>query len=248
MEQKKRHIQSFIRKQNIPNILMYGPYLNGKEELCTFFIRMLYPNSEDHQKYVLCLNCLNTSGIQSLKEHIKLFSMQIIHKTSGIFFKTIVLKHAEYLTYDSQYSLRRTIEQYSNHTRFVLLCENKNKLLQPICSRFVHIYLHGPKSALPYVTHDTFPYYKYKLLMKTYDVIINEKKGLHELMLLAQELYEHHFFAHEILAKFKKHDNYYMMCSLFDQYRKEFRNEVLCIFYLLHVFRRKPKIQILDVY
>ena len=248
MEQKKRQIQSFIRNQNIPNILIYGPYLNGKDELCNFFIQLLYPNSEDYQKYVLCLNCLNTSGIQSLKEHIKLFSMQIIHKTSGIFFKTIILKHAEYLTYDSQYSLRRTIEQYSNHTRFVLLCENKNKLLQPICSRFVHIYLHGSKSATPYVTYDAFPYYKYKLLMKTYNTIEDDNGGLMELMNLSQELYENQFFAHEILMKFKKHENYYMVSSLFDQYRKEFRNEVLCIFYLLHVFRRKPKIQILDVY
>ena len=71
MEQKKRQIQSFIRKQNIPNILIYGPYLNGKDELCNFFIQLLYPNSEDYQKYVLCLNCLN-HFYQQLYLHIEL--------------------------------------------------------------------------------------------------------------------------------------------------------------------------------
>ena len=67
--------------------------------------------------------------------------MQIINKNSNNNFKIIILKFCEYLTYDSQYSLRRTIEQFSHNTKFVLLCENKNKLLLPICSRFVDIYV-----------------------------------------------------------------------------------------------------------
>lgn len=248
MEQKKKQILSFINKQNVPNILIYGPYLNGKQMLCNYFIQLLYPNQEDVQKYVLCLNCLNTSGIQSLKEHIKLFSMQIIHKTSGIHFKTIILKHAEYLTYDSQYSLRRTIEQYSNHTRFVLLCENKNRLLQPICSRFVHLYLQLPKSISSFLCHDKFYYYKYNIFMKKYNKLIDKNEELIEFMNLSNELYVNNFYAHEILAKFKKNENYYIINSLFEQYRKEFRNEVFCIFYLLIVLRSKTKIQIFDVY
>ena len=51
--------------------------------------------------------------------------MQIIKKDENLMFKTIILEYAENLTYDSQYCLRRTIEQYSNHTRFIILCEVK---------------------------------------------------------------------------------------------------------------------------
>ena len=48
--------------------------------------------------------------------------MQIIAKEqNNIYFKTIILKYCEYLTYDSQYSLRRTIEMFSNNTRFIIV-------------------------------------------------------------------------------------------------------------------------------
>ena len=79
MDQKKKQIQSFINKKNIPNLLIYGPYLNGKNILCNEYLSLLYPNHDDLQKYVLRINCLNTNGIQHLKENIKLFSMQIVH-------------------------------------------------------------------------------------------------------------------------------------------------------------------------
>jgi DNA polymerase III delta prime subunit len=248
MDQKKKQIQSFINKKNIPNLLIYGPYLNGKNILCNEYLSLLYPNHDDLQKYVLRINCLNTNGIQHLKENIKLFSMQIVHKTKHISFKTIVLKHAEFLTYDSQYSLRRTIEQYCNHTRFILLCDNKKRLLQPICSRFVHIYLHGSKTRLPYVRFDPFPYYKMNKYIKRYHNIIDENQGLIAMMNLAQEMYYNHFFAKELLTRFKNHVHYPIVCCLFEKYSREFRNEILSILYLLNVFRNNSEIQILDLY
>ena len=141
MESKKKQLNELIRFNNIPNLLFHGPYLEGKEELCKYFINTLYPNQEEYQKYVLWINCLYDNGIQSMKQHIKLFAMQIIKQNQSISFKVVVLQYAEYLTHDAQYCLRRTIEQYNKNTRFIVLCENKHKLLQPICSRFVQMYI-----------------------------------------------------------------------------------------------------------
>ena len=55
-------------------------------------------------------------------------------------FKSIVLLNADFLTIDAQSALRRCIEQFSLNTRFFIIVENKNKLLNPILSRFCEIY------------------------------------------------------------------------------------------------------------
>lgn len=247
MEKKKKQLESFVIRQNVPNLLFYGPYMNGKEQLCRFFIQQLYPNHEDIQKYVLWLNCLSTNGIQAMKELIKLFSMQIIQKKSGVSFKTIVLQYAEYLTYDSQYSLRRTIEQYNVNTRFVLLCENKHQLLQPICSRFVHYYVNEPHPC--YKTIDSFSYTKFHKHWKQYEEILEKKETNQTVHIfnVARNLHNEHFFAHEVLMKCKKHPQFHVMTILFDNYSSLFRNELICLFCILCVFRSKSKLQILGL-
>jgi hypothetical protein len=56
-------------------------------------------------------------------------------------FKTIVLINADNLTIDAQSALRRCIELFSANTRFFIIVENKQKLLNPILSRFCEIYV-----------------------------------------------------------------------------------------------------------
>ena len=124
-------IDNISNNKNLSNILFYGPFLHGKEDICDYLIKSIYKTNENIVKYVLNINCLSINGIKNIKEYIKLFSMQILNKTDTIKFKTIILKNAEYLTYDSQYSLRRTIEHYNKTTRFILICDNKYKILNP---------------------------------------------------------------------------------------------------------------------
>tara|TARA_B100000900_G_scaffold405884_1_gene416095 strand:+ start:536 stop:1276 length:741 start_codon:yes stop_codon:yes gene_type:complete len=243
MECKKKQITELIKNKNIPNILFYGPFLEGKEDLCKYFLNLLYPNKENYNKFVLRVNCLYTNGIQTMKNDIKLFAMQIIRKEKDLSFKTIVLEYAENLTYDSQYCLRRTIEQYSNHTRFIILCENKHKLLQPICSRFVQIYVNLNYHKKNFYLYDTFRYNKYNQFMKEYNSIL-ENNQFKQLFPLAKKMYMNHFFSLEILYKFKQNPKYNIINLSFENYRKTVRNEILCIFYILSVFRNKSNIQI----
>ncbi|NBR14889.1 MAG: hypothetical protein EBU01_09990 [Crocinitomicaceae bacterium] len=55
-------------------------------------------------------------------------------------FKSVVLFNADSLTSDAQSSLRRCIEQNSNTTRFFIVVQNINSLLDPILSRFSLIF------------------------------------------------------------------------------------------------------------
>lgn len=244
MDVKKKNLMNLIKKKNTPNILLHGPYLCGKEELCKYFIDTLYVNQEDRNKYVLLINCLYANGIQNMKQNIKLFAMQIIRKNINLKFKTIVLQYAEHLTNDSQYCLRRTIEQYNHHTRFIILCENKHKLLQPICSRFVQIYVNEQLIKNNFVLYDSFRYNVFTELMKTYKNIIKGHESYSNMFILAKKFYEQKFIALEIIKKFNKEPYYEEKLFLCNQYFKEFRNECLSIFFILNIFRNKFNNQI----
>lgn len=245
-------IDKFIQCKNVPNLLLYGPFNRGKEKLCNHIIQNLYQTSSLRSNYVLEINCISVKGIKTIKENIKLFSMQIINNKLGIPFKMILLKHAEYLTYDSQYSLRRTIEQYSNSTRFVLICESKKNLLAPILSRFVPLYINDESRT----KHDNFnictnnPSVMIKEMIEKYYSIIKEEPEniLIELFYLSEEIYRNNIFAFEILHKFKKHKNYNNVFMMFEKFRMNVRNETFCIFFILCVFRNNHNLEIFDLY
>ena len=53
--------------------------------------------------------------------------------------------NANHLTIDAQSALRRCIEEYSHTTRFFIVLDNKDKLLQPILSRFCMLFVPNPR-------------------------------------------------------------------------------------------------------
>ena len=240
-------IDNFIDKKNIPNLLLYGNNSLLKKQMYHYFVDSIYKTSENIKKYVLYINCVSIKGIKMIKENIKLFSMQIINKKTNIYFKTIILEHGEYLTYVSQYSLRRTIEQFSHNTRFILLCENKHYLLNPILSRFVHIYIPPKINNKTYMIEKT-KYIKLNQFMKKYENMRNNNCILIDFYNLAEEIYNNNIFAYELLDKFKKYNNYYVVKMVINEYFLNFRNEVMCIFYVLNIFRNNQKYEIYDLY
>lgn len=252
MEKAKMKLDSYIQKASIPNILFFGPYMCGKEEIYHHFITNLYNSNENISKYVLTINCLSTNGIKIIKEHIKLFSMQIFNKTKDVNFKTIVLEHADNLTYDSQYSLRRTIEQYSKTTRFIFVCENKYRLLNPLSSRFAHIYINENRNRSLHNNIDKFNYTKYKYLIQKYNNLLQNKdpqiNKLLEIYKISIEFHKYNFHCFEIFQKFRTNPNHNNLSLIFGKVNKNFCNDLFSIFYLLVVFRNNLEIEIYDYY
>ena len=252
MEKARIKLNNYIQKDSIPNILFFGPYKCGKEKIYEEFIKNLYKTNENSTKYVMTINCLSTNGIKIIKEHIKLFSMQVIQKSNDINFKTIVLEHADNLTYDSQYSLRRTIEQYSKTTRFIFICEDKHNLLNPLASRFAHIYINENSNKCLHNNIDKFNYTKYNTLMKKYDTIIqndNPKVNtLMEIYNISVEFHKNNFHCFEIIQRMKDNPNFGNLSLVFGKINKNLCNDLFSIFYLLVVFRNNSEIEIYDYY
>lgn len=201
-------------KDNIPHILFYG---NVKEDIIKH-LEQYYPPKMSN-KYIMKLYCGTSKGIKNIRDDIKLFSKQQL--SPNILFKSIVLYDAEYLTVDAQYSLRRSIEVYSHSTRFFIITKDKDKLLQPIRSRFISVYV-----------SDDPP--KIKVVNSSIKKILEKNNPID---IVVEELYSNGIYADQLLLFLKD----IVECN-FNSLSKQFKSERLCLFYLVCLFRNNKEI------
>lgn len=71
-----------------------------------------------------------------MRNRIKTFAQKKVTLPPGRH-KIIILDEADSMTPGAQQALRRTMEIYSNTTRFALACNQSNKIIEPIQSRSV---------------------------------------------------------------------------------------------------------------
>jgi replication factor C small subunit len=123
-------LQSYIARDDLPHLLFAGPAGIGKTTAATAIARELY--GEDWRENFLELNASDERGIDVVRDRIKNFARASF---GGYNYRVIFLDEADALTSDAQSALRRTMEQFSNNTRFVLSCNYSSQIIDPIQSR-----------------------------------------------------------------------------------------------------------------
>lgn len=109
-----------------------GPPGVGKTTTILCLARILLgPNFREG---VLELNASNERGIDVVRNKIKMFAQQKVSLPKGRH-KIIILDEADSMTEGAQQALRRTMEIYSDTTRFALACNTSEKIIEPIQSR-----------------------------------------------------------------------------------------------------------------
>jgi replication factor C subunit 2/4 len=83
---------------------------------------------------VLELNASDARGIDVVRNTIKNFAMTQVKVPPGRH-KIVILDEADSMTTSAQQAMRRTMEVYSNTTRFCLACNNSTKIIEAIQSR-----------------------------------------------------------------------------------------------------------------
>ena len=91
----------------------------------------------------LLINGSEESGIDTLRNKIKQFASSISLQGG---YKVVILDEADYLNPQStQPALRGFIEEFSNNCRFILTCNFKNRIIEPLHSRCSVVEFNIPK-------------------------------------------------------------------------------------------------------
>lgn len=127
-------------KGNMPHLLFYGPPGTGKTAVITAAAREMY-GPRLFQERVLELNASDDRGIKTVRTKIVTAARMAIGSKDPKYpsppFRLIILDEADAMTVDAQSALRKTMETNSGTTRFCLICNYINKIIEPITSRCV---------------------------------------------------------------------------------------------------------------
>ena len=122
----KQTFQKIVSSKELPNMLFTGTAGLGK----TTVARALC--NELDCDYIL-INGSEEGNIDTLRTKIKQFASSVSLQGG---YKVVILDEADYLNPQStQPALRGFIEEFSNNCRFILTCNFKNRIIEPLHSR-----------------------------------------------------------------------------------------------------------------
>jgi len=122
----KQTFQKIVEGGELPNMLFTGTAGLGKTTVAKALCNLL------NCDYIL-INGSEEGNIDTLRTKIKQFASSV--SLSGDY-KVVILDEADYLNPQStQPALRGFIEEFSNNCRFILTCNFKNRIIEPLHSR-----------------------------------------------------------------------------------------------------------------
>ena len=128
-------LNTFIQIDNL-NIIFVGNMGGGKSTILNAMIREYYKGYTEKQyaDNILNINSLKDQGVQYYRSDVKTFcqNCSVIKKKK----KFVILDDIDYINEQSQQVFRNYIDKYSHNVHFVSSCNNIQKVIESLQSRF----------------------------------------------------------------------------------------------------------------
>lgn len=125
-ERVKSALTGFINSSEFPSLMLSGSAGIGKTTVAKAICNQLQLD------YIL-INASNERGIDVLRNQISQFATSVSFGDGK--FKVVILDEFDYATPNLQTALRSYMEEVSVNCRFIITCNYKNKIIDPIHSR-----------------------------------------------------------------------------------------------------------------
>jgi len=163
-EDLKTSFNAIVSSGELHNMLLTGTAGLGKTTIAKALCNQLGYDW-------MLINGSEESGIDTLRNKIKQFASSV-SLNGGL--KVIILDEADYLNPNStQPALRGFIEEFSNNCRFILTCNFKNRIIEPLHSRCAVIEFNVDKKALVPLANAFFK--RLKDILKAENVTADDK-------------------------------------------------------------------------
>ena len=173
-DELKNTFQQFINQQNIPNLLLSGSAGVGKTTVAKAMLEELGAD------YIVVNGSLH-GNIDTLRTEIMNFATTVSFSEGR---KYVIIDEADYLNPQStQPALRNFMEEYSKNCGFILTCNFKNRIIEPLQSRCSVIDFLFPKKLAPSLAGSFFTRVK---------TILDEEQVKYDEKVLA-EIIQRHF-------------------------------------------------------
>ena len=160
----KQTFQQFVDNQHCPNLLLSGSAGCGKTTVAKAMLEQLGCT-------YMMINGSEESGIDVLRNKIKNFASTVSMDGNR---KYVILDEADYLNPQStQPALRGFIEEFSKNCGFILTCNFRNRIIEPLHSRCSLVEFRIPAEEKPQLAMDFMQ--RCQTILDTENVKYNKK-------------------------------------------------------------------------
>jgi len=165
--------QEMVKKQETQNLLFYGTAGVGKTTVAKALC------NEMESDWIM-INCSEDGNIDTLRTKIRQFASTVSLTEAK---KVVILDEFDYSNANSiQPALRGAIEEFANNCRFILTCNYKSKIIEPIHSRCTGVDFTIPRTEKPEVA---------KRLLARLEFILKSEQIQYDKAILSQLVLKH---------------------------------------------------------
>jgi len=134
----KKILESMLKTNTFPNLLIYGPPGTGKTTTIINIInKYQQQNNTPNKGLVIHLNASDERGIDIIRNQITNFVKSKPLFTHGV--KFVILDEVDYMTKSAQQALKYLLQEVNTDVRFCLICNYISRIDETLQNEFVRL-------------------------------------------------------------------------------------------------------------